>query len=518
MVDVGSCKNKTLPNSNYVEIFDTTLRDGSQTPNVNLTLTDKLDLTEKLDGMVDFIEGGWPYSNPRDKKYFEKVNLRKSKLIAFGMTAKNEVSKDENLKALIKSKADIACIVAKSWDLHVTDVLNIELEKNLEKIENSIKFLKKNGMKVFVDLEHYFDAFKENSVYLKKVLSSCKLADKIILCDTNGGAMPKVVERAVNFAKKHSNVSLGVHMHNDSGLALANTLTALDLGLDHIQGTVNGLGERCGNLDLCQIMPLLEFRKNKDLMADMEKIKDLSYFVERLTNFKLSKNHPFTGENAFKHKAGLHVDAVKKNNSTYEHMDLSKIGQKRTFDLSEQAGRANIVLIAKRHGFNLDKNDKITKKLLKEVKQRQYINEADLFLLLSKEIDGINDPFELKGYNIHIKDEGKDNAEIKLCSKGKCVKKTKEGIGPVHAFDKALRSSLSGFFDIEKVTLANYKVRILNEEKGTDAAVEVLIEFKSNGDKWYTSAVSRDVIKASEKALINGYKYYLVKKIRGDFN
>lgn len=515
MVDVGSFADD-LSSSNYIEIFDTTLRDGSQTPNVNLTLEDKLDIAEKLDGMVDYIEGGWPFSNPKDKKFFEQVSVNKSELVAFGMTAKNNVNRDRNLKAIADSNARVACMVAKSWDLHVKDVLNISLGENLEKIKESIGFLKNNGLEVFVDLEHYFDSYIGNKNYLSEIFSCLEGADKLILCDTNGGAMPNTIKRAVEFAQTNSNVDLGVHMHNDSGLALANSILAVNNGVEHVQGTVNGLGERCGNLDLCQIIPILKLKMDKNLITNVKQIKGLSYFVERLTNFKLGKNHPFTGENAFKHKAGLHVDAIRKNKKTYEHMDPKKIGQKRTFHLSEQAGRANIVMLAKEHGYIIDKNNTVTKELLEKVKNKGYVGDSELFLLMAKKIDGLEAPFDLKGYSITINQRGKDVAKIKISLNGKTIDKTASGVGPVHALDKALRSSLDKL-GIKKVNLSNYKVRILNEEKGTGAVVEVLIEFKSNGNKWYTSAVSADIIKASKKALVNGYKYYLVKKKKGDF-
>jgi len=494
-------------------LYDTTLRDGAQTPHVNFSLEDKLSITQKLsDFGIPYIEGGWPSSNPRDREYFKKVRdlSLNSKIVAFGMTSKNPKN-DKNIEELIKSEADVITIFGKSSQMHVKDILRISLEKNLEMISETIDYLISAGFTVFYDAEHFFDGYKENSDYALQTLEAAKKAKYIILCDTNGGSLPWEVYNITKEVSKKIKNSLGIHAHNDSGLALANTLQAINF-VEQVQGTINGLGERCGNLDFCEFLPIVQLKLGIKVVDNLEKLMDLSKYVERLTGFSVPKNKPFVGENAFTHKAGVHVDGVMKNSKSYEHIDPKLVGNRRAFTLSEQSGRANILVIAKQYGYNLSKDDKRVVEILKMVKNGRSFSDTDVFLLLCKKIDKKQDPFKILDYKVITTINGRAEALIKIKVGGKVLYEKSRGVGPVHALDLALRKALRKFFDMDDVKLVNYKVRILNEEKATAATVEVFIEFKANSDKWYTIASSSNIIKASGEALVKGYKYYLLRR------
>ena len=497
----------------HLGLYDTTLRDGAQTPGVTLSLEDKLALAKSLSEFgFDYVEGGWPGSNPRDQRFFQEVKRMglKAKVAAFGMTSKDPAN-DNGLKGLIDTGADVLTIVGKSWDMHVRDVLKVSLKDNLRMISETIGFLKSHGFTVFFDAEHFFDGLKSNPGYALKTLEAGSDADSVILCDTNGGSLPSGIEAGVAQAAKVTKKPLGIHAHNDSGLALASSLAAVKAGITQVQGTMNGMGERCGNLDWCEFLPVAKVKMGASLAMDLKKLSKLSRYVERMTGFSVPKNKPFVGENAFSHKGGIHIDAVLKNPLAYEHMDPGMVGNSREFSLSEQVGRSGIVMSAKQHGYDLDKSHPAVSAAFKMVKERQHMTDAELYLLLAKKVDRMPDPFKLLDYGTHIGRSGNAITEIKLRVDSGILKETGSGVGPVHSFDLALRKVLGKRFNVEPVKLSNFRVRILNQEKATAASVEVFIEFRANGNSWSMTGVSDDIIRASEEALINGYKYYLLK-------
>ena len=502
-------KNLKL-NSKGLVLYDTTLRDGAQTPGVTFSLEDKINITKKLsDFGFDYIEGGWPSSNPRDMEYFKKVAGMEinAKVASFGMTSKNP-KEDKMLNDLLL--AEVVTIFGKSWDLHVRDVLKVTLEQNIGMIGETIDYLKSHGVEVIYDAEHFFDGFKSNQDYCIETLKAAKNADCIVLCDTNGGALPwEVYEITACVRKKISNM-LGIHCHNDCGFAVINTLASISAGAVHIQGTMNGLGERCGNMDWCEFLPIITL-KMKLWNKNINSLYNLSLYIERMTGFSVAKNKPFVGENAFTHKAGVHVDAIIKNPLAYEHILPELLGRERRFILSEQIGRAGIVKVASMHGYKLSKDHPVVKEITNMVKSAKGFTDTDVYLLLSRFLDKKREPFKLLSYKIEVKSKGMARTSLSIKVGDEVVKEHAQGVGPVHSLDLALRKALSRFYNIEDVVLTNYRVRILNEEKATAASVEVYIEFRNNKEVWSTLGISDDIIKASEEALVKGYMFYLTK-------
>jgi 2-isopropylmalate synthase len=418
---------------------------------------------------------------------------------------------DKAIKALADSGAGVVTIFGKSWDLHVKDVLKVSLDENLRMISETVDYLKAKGFRVFYDAEHFFDGYKANPAYALSTLKAASKADVIVLCDTNGGTMPWETDAITKDVFAKIRKPFGIHAHNDSGFAVMNSLIALKNGATHAQGTMNGLGERCGNLDWCEFLPVVSIKMGMKLGIDLSRLLEFSTYVQRLTGISLPKNKPFVGESAFSHKGGVHIDAIIKNPKSYEHVDPEMVGNKRLFILSEQAGRSAIVESARRHGYALGKNDPVVLEIMESMKEKQKFSDAELFLLLAKKIDGKQSPFELVGYETEVRSTGNAKTEIKVRIGKETLHEIAEGVGPVHSLDMALRKALENFYDMRNVSLSNYRVRIINQEKATAAKVEVFIEFKANGDSWSASDVSDDVIKASENALVKGYKYYLLK-------
>ncbi|MBW2984925.1 citramalate synthase [Candidatus Woesearchaeota archaeon] len=522
-----------------LKIFDTTLRDGSQSTDVSFGLRDKVELVKVLDDFgVDYIELGWPGSNPKDMGcYLEaaKLKLKNSKVVAFGSTRRKGVKAedDANLRAILKSKAKVACIFGKTWIEHVKKQLKATEEENLAAIKDSMEFLKKNKLEVHYDLEHFFDGYKDDKRYaLECIKTAAKAgADALVLCDTNGGCLPEDIEKIIGevkeFMKKEKiNAVLGVHMHNDSGCGVANTLKAVELGATHVHGTINGLGERAGNADLCQIVPDLVLKKKIKLpKIKLKKIVEVSRLVYTLVNLKPDDRQPYVGRHAFSHKGGVHVDAIMKG-ASYEHVDPSKVGNRREVVLSDLSGKANIVEVAKEFGVKVKKDDIRVRKMLKEVEQMEKKGydigglKAERFLLHEKYFGKYPKLFRVKKWSVKSEHDDELNKEYSSCmlivdAKGK-IQKFSESVegGPVDALYKALRIAIAkSYKNLQDIKLLNYKVRIF-EEKGVESSVRVYIEFKNGNEEWGTVGVSTNIIEASFKAIVKGFKYYLMENLK----
>ncbi len=515
-----------------IVIYDTTLRDGSQTEGVSYSVNDKVKITEKLDELgVHYIEGGWPGSNPKDKEYFEVMKgkkLKNAKLAAFGSTRRaNIAAKDDtNLNELIASKTPTVTIFGKSWDLHVKDVLKTTLEENVQMIFDSVAFLKSHKREVFYDAEHFFDGYKQNPAYaLKTILAAQKAkADCIILCDTNGGTLPEEITKIVKVVKAKIKVQLGIHTHNDQDLAVANSLAAINAGCIQVQGTFNGLGERCGNADLCTIVAILHTKmKTKSLPESKIKLlMDTSYYLSEVSNYTLSNNHPFVGHSAFAHKGGVHIDAILKNPKAYEHIDPTIVGNHSRLLTSELAGKMPIVLKAQKLNIQLDKNAAQTKALLVELQEREHMGyqfeaaDASFELFMKRTLKLYQPFFHLDGFKVFTErklDGGvQAGATVRLKVNGQDQMVTIEGHGPVEVLDRALRGALKKFYpNLEDMHLSDYKVRVLDSKAGTGAKVRVLIESHDTHDSWTTVGVHENVIEASWEALVDSVEYKLLK-------
>lgn len=507
-----------------VIIYDTTLRDGAQTPGINLSVTNKLRIVSKLDEMgFPFIEGGWPDSNPVDKEFFIKVKelkLKNSKLVAFGMTGKIGVrsQEDQNLQSLLKSGAEIVTIFGKSWMLHIKDALKTTGPKNLETIYQSVKFLRDNGRRVFYDAEHFFDGYKDNSKYALQTLEAAVKggAEAIILCDTNGGSNPEFIYEATKAVKEKlgGKFHLGIHAHNDSGLALANSLAAVKAGATQVHGTINGAGERAGNLDLCQFLPVAYFKYGMELgNIDLRRLNELSKFVEIESGFMVSASTPYVGKNAFRHKAGIHVSAMRRNPQAYEHLDPKLVGGQTSFEHSNQGGGSNIMAMAEKHGFELEQNSSEYQELVQLMKESKGLGDAQEFLLLFRLLKQEKDPFDVLDGSLVTSQRGtKPQAKLKVRVNGGVISQQAFGNGPINAFDVALRKALiKKYPEISKVELIHYRLPE-TQKAGTTAEVLIYVEFGVNGTRWTSVASSTDQQKAGEDAIIDGYKYYILQK------
>lgn len=515
-----------------IKIYDTTLRDGSQGEGINYSLNDKIRIAEKLDDLgVHYIEGGWPGSNPKDAQFFKKmagVNFKNSQIVAFGSTRRAQIkaSDDKNLKDILNSKAKIATIFGKSWLLHIKNVLHTSPEENLDMIFDSVSFLVKKGLVVFYDAEHFFDGYKDNAKYALRSLIAAEDAGAnfLVLCDTNGGSLVPQIQQVINEIKPKLKVPLGIHCHNDSGLAVANSLLAVEAGCDMVQGTINGYGERCGNADLIPIIANLKLKMNLDCIPE-QKIKNLSevsYFVSEISNMRHMSNQPYVGDSAFAHKGGVHINAVMKEPYSYEHIAPETVGNKRRVLVSELGGKSGILILAKGLKFDLTKDDPKTKKihkLLQSLELKGYhfeAAEASFELLLKKALSKVGEFFKLESFRVVVNKESdkKINSEaiIKLKVKGKVEHTAAEGDGPVNALDNALRKALKDFYPtLAKMHLSDFKVRVLEGKAGTAAVVRVLIQSQDEKDSWNTMGVSENIIEASWQALVDSIEYKLLK-------
>jgi len=515
-----------------IEVYDTTLRDGSQGENVFFTLNDKIKIAEKLDECgIDFIEGGWPGSNPKDIAFFKRVKNKKfktSKIVAFGSTRRKNypVEKDPFVKKLLESETEYITIFGKSWDLHVKDVLKITLDENLKLIEETISFLLKNNRKVFFDAEHFFDGYKRNPEYALKTILVAENsgAERIVLCDTNGGSLPFEIEDIVKKVKEKIKTPIGIHAHNDSSLAVANTISAVKNGAIHIQGTINGLGERCGNADLTSIIPVLQIKMGYKCIPEDKLIylTELSRFVYEIANIVPPNNQPFVGLSAFAHKGGVHIDAVSKNPLTYEHIDPKVVGNERRILISELSGKSTI--LQKFKDFKLEEKPEIVKKLVNMVGKLENEGyqfeaaEGTLELMIRKALGKYKKLFEIEGFRVIVEKKGKkvvSEATVKV-KVGKLVEHTaSEGNGPVNALDNALRKALEKFYpEIKEMKLTDYKVRIIHPEKATAAVTTVVIESTDEKSMWGTVGVSENIIEASWKALLDSFEYKILKSAK----
>lgn len=521
----------TAAGDDRVLIYDTTLRDGTQGKGVYFSVEDKIKVIRRLDEFgIDYIEGGWPGANPKDSALFrglQDVKLKHAKIAAFGSTrrASLPVEEDPNLEELLGSKADVATIFGKSWKFHVSNVLNTTLEENLAMIEESVGFLKSQGMEVIYDAEHFFDGYKDDSEYALETLKAAERrgAGCICLCDTNGGTLTRDLGSILEEVTEEVNVPLGIHAHNDSELAVANSLAALEKGVRHVQGPINGYGERTGNANLCSIIPNIILKMGLKCLDGKDRLKELtslSRYVSELANLSPDERLPYVGGRSFAHKGGMHVDAVLKNVETFEHIPPEAVGNTRQFLTSELSGRSNILRKAEKYGIDLAKSSpEVTDVLaqLKELENQGYQFEdadASLELLLKRAQGEWLNFFELLNYRVFVErfEDGRTFAEaaVKIRADKEELLMAGEGDGPVNALDNALRKALMNFYpEIEGMMLRDYKVRILERERGTAAKPRVMIETTDGRKVWNTVGVSYDIIEASWKALVDSYIYGL---------
>jgi 2-isopropylmalate synthase len=516
----------------YVELFDTTLRDGTQSEAISLSIQDKVFITQKLDEFgIDFIEGGWPGSNPKDEEYFEKVKklaLKKSKLCAFGSTARDpkKVETDNNLQKLLKSETPAISIFGKTWRLHSQKSLGLSDEENEDLIFKSIRFLKDQGRQIIYDAEHFFDGYNDDQDFALKMLKAAEAggADIIVLCDTNGGSLPDEVYKITEKMIKNLSVPVGIHAHNDGEMAVANSLQAVLAGAVHVQGTINGFGERCGNANLCSVIPNLTLKMGKKTAAssNLQKLTSLSRYVDEMMNQAPNTRAAFVGKSAFTHKGGIHVSSILKDNRMYEHIDPSVVGNRQHVIISDLSGGSNIRYKAHEFGLKMEDDKEFSKKFVGQIKSLEYEGfqfdgaEASFELLMLAELNEYEPFFEVTYTKINVlfSQEGHKYAEAVLKVKvGDETEHTAaDGNGPVNALDKALRKALVRFYpEIRNIHLIDYKVRVLNERNGTAAKVRVLVESGDGEKVWSTVGVSHDIIEASLQALNDSLNYKILK-------
>jgi 2-isopropylmalate synthase len=514
-----------------IAIYDTTLRDGSQGEGVNFSLQDKLLITSRLDELgVDYVEGGYPLSNPKDAEYFRVVrdlDLRHAKVAAFGMTRRRDIAPEDDtgMKSLVAAGTDAITVVGKSWDLHAREVLGVPLDENVRMIADSVAFLAANCPEVIYDAEHFFDGYKHNPDYALTTLRAATDAGAkwLVLCDTNGGALPEEVAAAVDAVRRVTNVPIGIHTHNDGDLAVANTLAAISRGATQVQGTINGIGERCGNVDLCSAVANLAIKyQGYELLrpGSLARLTEVSRYVYETANMNFRAGQPFVGSSAFAHKGGMHVHGVRKLASSYEHIDPTLVGNERRVLVSELSGKSNVAEKLGEHG--LEGDSALMARVLDRVQDLEnegYQFEAAeaSFLILVEKLAGRYRPgFERLNYRVSV-ENGSDGvplteATVKLRVRD-CVEHTvSEGDGPVNALDGALRKALGRHFPrLREMQLVDYKVRVINERAGTAARVRVVIESKDDETVWGTVGVSENVIEASWLALTDAIEHKLSK-------
>jgi len=516
-----------------VELYDTTLRDGSQGEGVAFSVEDKLLIIEALDRLgIHYIEGGYPGSNPKDVEFFKQakaLKLQHAEVVPFGSTRYrgNAPSEDANLLALLDTGARTVTIFGKSWKLHATDVLRVTPEDNLDIIESSVGFLTENGRQVIYDAEHFFDGFQDDSDYALQTLKAAARAGAkcLVLCDTNGGRLPLEIQEVVRAVIDEIDLPIGIHTHNDAGMAVANTILGVQAGASHVQGTFNSYGERCGNANLSSIIPNLKLKLGVDCVSDnqLKQLADVSRLISELANLPHDERQPYVGKSAFAHKGGMHIDAVRKNRLTFEHIDPEFVGNQQRILVSDQAGRSAIVKKIEKAYPNYDRNSPEIRALFSRMKEAENAGyqyeaaEASFELLTHKVFNGYQPFFDLLGFRVIIekfKDHSmRSEATIKVKDPdGKVEHTAADGDGPVEALDIALRKALERFYpSLQKVHLTDYKVRVLDTKAGTGAKVRVLIEASDGIEHWGTVGVSENIIQASWEALTDSLEYKLYK-------
>ncbi len=517
-----------------VDIFDSTLRDGAQAEGISFSVEDKLKVVKALDELgVAYIEAGNPGSNPKDIEFFDRmrsVTLKTAKLTAFGSTRRRDITveEDKNVQSLLSAFTPVVALFGKSWDFHVTDIIQTTLEENLRMIKETVAFFKQKSKEVIFDAEHFFDGYKSNPDYAMKALEAAAEggADCLVLCDTNGGTFPNEVFDIVKSVRETFKVKIGIHTHNDCGMAVANAIMAVEAGAQHIQGTYNGFGERCGNANLSTIIPNLQLKK-KYLCIPEDKLKNLTFTARKtaeIANITLNERDPYVGNSAFAHKGGMHIDGVCKASSSFEHVDPELIGNKRRFLMSEVAGRKTILDKIREINPVINKESQETEAIIQRLKELEHQGyqfegaESTFELVIRKQLGKYKPFFELEKFKLMTEQPTKSglsaSALIKVTVDGQSEITAAEGDGPVHALDKALRKALEVFYpELSHVHLTDFKVRVIDSQSATAAKVRVLIESTDGESIWTTVGVSTDIIEASWIALVDSIEYKLLKEL-----
>lgn len=519
--------------SNRVYLYDTTLRDGTQAEDISFQVQDKVRIAKHLDALgIDYIEGGWPGSNPKDIDFFEAIQretLSHSKIAAFGSTRRARITPDQdnNIKMLIEARPDVVTIFGKTWDFHVREALRVSLEENLDMINDSLAYLKQWVGEVIYDAEHFFDGYKANPEYAMKTLQAAAQAgaDCLVLCDTNGGTLPHEIPLIMERVRSEIDVPLGIHAHNDSECAVANTLLAVVGGAVHVQGTMNGFGERCGNANLCSIIPSLILKMNKECLDNgkLENLRKTSRAIYELANLTPQKHQAFVGNSAFAHKGGVHVSAIQRHPETYEHIRPEWVGNKTRILVSDLSGRSNILAKAVECGIKIDDKDPVTLEILEKIKELENKGyqfegaEASFELLMLRAMGKLKQYFHITAFRVIDTLRESDQcpvseATIKVKVGGRIEHMAADGNGPVNALDRAMRKALISFYpQLSDIKLLDYKVRVLPSSQGTDSMIRVLVETGDEDSRWGTVGVSSNVIDASYQALADAFTYKLHK-------
>ncbi|OPY56891.1 MAG: 2-isopropylmalate synthase [Pelotomaculum sp. PtaU1.Bin035] len=515
-----------------VQVYDTTLRDGTQAEGISYSCEDKIKIAQRLGKLgFHYIEGGWPGSNPKDLDFFHRIrgyDMGRAKIAAFGSTRRPSVAaeNDSNVKSILDSQAPVATIFGKSWDFHVHRALGTTLEENLVMIRETVAYLKSRGMEVIYDAEHFFDGYKANPAYALETVRAAGEggASTVVLCDTNGGSLPTEIMEVVRLTRSHLNIPVGIHAHNDGEMAVANSMMAVQAGAVQVQGTINGYGERCGNANLCSLIPNLTLKCGIETIPreKLAYLTELSHFVSEVANVSPDTHKPYVGASAFTHKGGVHVSALLKDYKTYEHIDPELVGNGRRVLISELSGMSNLLYKYKEFNLQIDQQSPEGKRILEEIKQLENQGfqfegaEGSFVILMRKAFNGYHEPFSLE--TLRLLTEMRENspayseAIIKIKVGGQVVHTAAEGNGPVNALDNALRKALEEFYpNIRSMHLSDYKVRVLDEKDGTGATVRVHIETSNGRRSWGTVGVSQNIIEASWQALADSIAYGLLE-------
>ncbi len=523
--------SKQLKGDNVVEVYDTTLRDGTQGEGIWLSCDDKIRIARRLDQLgVTYIEGGWPGSNPKDVEFFEKardIEWEHALIAAFGSTRRKDTAPEDdgNIQALIQSQAPVCTVFGKTWTLHVTDVLRTTLEENLRMIEDSVAYLISQGRQVVYDAEHFFDGYKADPAYALETLAAAVRggADMLVLCDTNGGSMPWEIQKITRTVGQKVDARLGIHAHNDGGCGVANSIAAIKEGAVHVQGTSNGYGERCGNANLCVVVPDLELKMGKRCLPEgnLRQMYDFSHFVAEVANVSPNEREAYVGRSAFAHKGGVHVAALRRNVDSYQHVDPELVGNEMRVVVSELSGRGNLMSKAEDFGLAVENQEDVAGVLkdIKDLESRGFsfeAAEASVALLLKRVDENYVPPFELVDYTTYVEHrQGRGmvtEATVKVRVNGDVYHTAAEGNGPVNALDNAFRKALTETYpEMAQFHLVDYKVRILDSESATGALTRVLIDTQSEFERWSTVGASTNIIEASWQALADSFEYGLLR-------